>query len=156
MKAKFSYPTFSCDLVANSLLFRNLLKVAFIPFTFWSFPPPLASTKLAKGLKRRFIETHRSYCYEILEQTDVHWQDGIEDVETYVNRHRISCGVYPILPIIEWVSRQTERTLMRTVCRYCHGLDLPDYVFENSSILRIQELTAELVKLYVPVLTLRL
>lgn len=61
----------------------------------------LASANVAKGLKRRFIETHRDYCYEISDQTDVHWQDGIEDLETYINRHRISCGVYPILPIIE-------------------------------------------------------
>jgi hypothetical protein len=45
---------------------------------------------------------------------------------------------------------------MRTLCRYCNGLDLPDHVFSNPSILRLQELTAELVKLYVPDLTLRL
>ena len=100
MKAKFSHATFSCDSLANSLLFRNLLKVAFIPLTFHS-SFLLASTNDAKGLKGRFIETHHNYCYEIFEQTDVHWQDGIEDLETYVNRHRISCGVYPIFPIIE-------------------------------------------------------
>jgi hypothetical protein len=63
---------------------------------------------------------------------------------SYPSHYRVS-----IPPKLNW-------TLMWTVCRYCNGLDLPDHVFENSSILRLQELTAELVKLYVLILTLHL
>lgn len=33
--------------------------------------------------------------------------------------------------------------------RYCHGLELPDYVFDNPSVQRIQDLAVELVVLFV-------
>ena len=101
MIAGFLYTTFSCNLLANSLLFRNPPKVAFHTLDFSKPFFLLAWTKVIKGLKKRFTETHNHYCYEIYEQTDLRWQDGIEDLETYIKRHRISCGVYPIFPIIE-------------------------------------------------------
>ncbi|KAL1849095.1 hypothetical protein Plec18170_007754 [Paecilomyces lecythidis] len=87
--------------------------------------------KCSKGLQDRFLKKHLYYMNEVLEQTDPEAIKASNDLESFINHHRGSVGIYPIYPILE----------------YCNNLNLPDYVFESASIQKLEALGAEIVLL---------
>ncbi|KAJ9226335.1 hypothetical protein DTO027B5_2890 [Paecilomyces variotii] len=87
--------------------------------------------KCSKGLQERFLKKHLFYMNEVLEQTEPEAIKASHDLESFIDHHRGSVGIYPIYPILE----------------YCNNLNLPDYVFESASVQKLEALAAEIVLL---------
>jgi hypothetical protein len=70
-----------------------------------------------------------SYCAGVLKHVKDHASDRVLSVQDMVDTRRMSIGVFPMYPLIE----------------FAYGLDMPDEVLEHPTVRALEDLGAEFV-----------
>ena len=78
---------------------------------------------------RRYIRAMESYCAGALKHVQDHATDKVLSEQEMVDTRRMSIGVFPMYPLIE----------------FAYDLRLPDEVFEDPTVRTLEDLGAEFV-----------
>ncbi|KAI1811307.1 terpene synthase metal binding domain-containing protein [Poronia punctata] len=91
------------------------------------------------GLLGRYIQAMESYCAGALKHVQDHVTDKVVSVEEMIETRRMSIGVFPMYPLVE----------------FAYSLNLPDEVFEHPIVRTLEDLGAEFVMLMNDILSYR-
>ncbi|KAI3339675.1 terpene synthase metal binding domain-containing protein [Ustulina deusta] len=102
-------------------------------------PTVTANVARSGGVLGRYIRAMESYCAGALKHIQDHALDKVLSVQEMVDTRRMSIGVFPMYPLIE----------------FAYGLNLPDGVFEHPTVRTLEDLGAEFVMMMIDILSYR-